>query len=301
MAKRVLITGGAGFLGHHLALRAAAEGFAVTVADDLSRGTHTVGPFDLLRVDVNDAAAAARLPGADLVVHCAALCGVDPCHRRPKRVLEDFHGTWNVAHHAVACGAERLVFFSSSEVYGPRAEWAREDDDLVLWGPEQPRTNYALSKLMGEALLRTLPIPSVAIRPFSVFGGDQIGPGVVRNFLGWALAGEPLLVHEPGTAVRSLCHVDDFTDGCWRVMTRPLRHAVYNLGNPANTLSVHAIAEAVVRATSSASPIRIVPATWPDKERVTPNIDRARDDLGFAPVISLDEGLRRIVADRIQR
>src|SRR5919204_2325279 len=110
--KRMLVTGGAGFLGSHIARRASAEGFDVEVFDDLSRGRWTEGPFRFTRGDVNVAGEVEALHRADVVVHCAALCGAEACVRRPQRVLEDYLGTHNICQYARRHRVERLVFLS---------------------------------------------------------------------------------------------------------------------------------------------------------------------------------------------
>src|SRR5919201_5183266 len=193
--KRMLVTGGAGFLGSHIAHRAAAEGFDVEVFDDLSRGRWTEGPFRFTRGDVNVAREVGVLAPADVVVHCAALCGAEACQRRPQRVLDDYLGTYNICRYARRHRVQRLVFLSTGEIYGPNAIGAREDDDVVLWDTHEPRAAYALSKLMGEALVRRLDVPHVIIRPFNVFGRRQLGPAVVRNFFERAVSGRPLQIY----------------------------------------------------------------------------------------------------------
>jgi UDP-glucose 4-epimerase len=292
MEERMLVTGGAGFLGSHIAERAAAEGYEVTVVDDLSRGTHAAGPFDFVRADVNVAAEVDALAPADAVVHCAALCGVEDCLARPRRVIEDFVGTRNVCRYATRHRVKRLVFLSSGEVYGKEALGIREDDDVLLWNSHEPRTGYALSKLMGEALIRTLEVPHVILRPFNVFGPGQIGPGVVRNFLERALQGEPLQIYNSGRELRAMCYVDDFIEGFFRALVAESPYAVYNLGNPFNAMTVRQIAETVLEVTGSNSGVEYVPKQYPDKRGVTANIDRAATSLGYRPRTSLADGLR---------
>jgi UDP-glucose 4-epimerase len=291
----MLVTGGAGFLGSHLVARAAAAGFEVVVVDDCSRGVVTSGPFDLIRADVTVAREVRALPRADVVVHAAALCGEQSCLARPDRVIEDFSGTSNVCDYAVRHDVERLVFLSSGEIYGSEAPDAREDDDVTLWNTDQTRTYYALSKLLGEARVRTLPMPTVVVRPFNVYGPGQNGEGAVRNFMAWASRSEPLQIYDDGTDVRCMCHVDDFVDGCFTAITSEARSPVYNIGNPSEPLTVREIASAVIAVTGSHSGFVYRPMGQTRKRFVTPNIDRARRELGYAPSISLAEGLRSML------
>jgi nucleoside-diphosphate-sugar epimerase len=299
MPLRMLVTGGAGFLGSHIVARAVAEGFEVTVVDDLSRGIFREGPFRFVRGDVNVAAVVDDLEPADVVVHCAAVCGVESCLADPRRVIDDFTGTENLCRYAERHAVERFVFLSSGEVYGADALGAGEDDDVRLWNVAQPRVNYALGKLLGEARVRTLTVPHLTIRPFNVFGPGQIGAGVVRNFMRWAGRGEPLQVYNRGREVRALCYVADFVDGLFAAMAAGERFPVYNLGNPHNAMTVTSIAAKVLEVSGSPSTLTFVPREYPDKRGVTPDIARAMATFGFSPTTSLDDGLRAMLAQPV--
>ena len=179
---KILITGGAGFLGSHLVDRMIAEGYEVTVFDDLSRGHIREGKYRFIQGNINSAESLTSLKPVDIVVHCAALCGVEKVVESPMQIIEDFIGTYNICKYAMTNKVSRFVFFSSGEIYGSDAVNVKEEDDVVLWNTHISRTSYALSKLMGESLVRATPIPYVIIRPFNVFGPRQIGMGVVNNF-----------------------------------------------------------------------------------------------------------------------
>ena len=229
------------------------------------------------------------------MLHCAALCGVEQVINDPRQTIDDFIGTYNICNFVKRHAVERFVFFSSGEIYGAYAVDAKEEDDVTLWNTQYPRTNYALAKLMGEALTRSLNLGTVVIRPFNVFGSRQIGTGVVRNFFDWARANEPLRVFNAGTELRAMCYIDDFVEGCWRAIIKDSPAPVYNIGNPANSMSVKEIAKTVIEVANSASPMTFVNKDYPDKSGVTPNIDLALRDLNFSPSVTLKQGLQRMI------
>ena len=295
--KTALVTGGAGFLGSHLVERMVAEGLAVTVVDDLSSGRHTDGDFRFIEADVNRETDLKRLESADIVVHCAALCGVERVINDPRQIIDDFIGTYNICNFVEQKPVQRFIFMSSGEIYGSEAVNAQEEDDVVLWNTHYTRTNYALAKLMGEALTRSLQLGSVIIRPFNVFGSRQTGTGVVRNFFRWACNNEPLQVFNTGSELRAMCYIDDFIEGCWQTIIRDTPALVYNIGNPDNMMSVNRIAETVIDVTGSNSPVHFVSKDYPDKKGVTPNIERARKDLAFHPSVSLSQGIRLMMTE----
>jgi UDP-glucose 4-epimerase len=293
--KKALVTGGAGFLGSHLVDRMVAEEFDVTVIDNLSRGIHTEGNFRFVEGDVNRERDLQSLDGVDIVVHCAALCGVEQVVNDPKRIIDDFIGTYNICEFVKDRQVDKFVFMSSGEIYGSEAINAKEDDDVVLWNTHHSRTNYALAKLMGEALTRSLQVQYNIIRPFNVFGIRQRGTGVVRNFYSWACSAEPLQVFNHGSELRAMCYIDDFIEGCWQAILRETPTGVYNIGNPYNTMTVNRIAQTVIDVTSSTSDIVYVEKDYIDKQGVTPNIDRAKNHLSYQPQVSLERGIKAMM------
>ena len=216
--SKILITGGVGFLGSHLVDRAVEEGFDVTVIDNLSRGNRTQGPFNFIKGDVNDPADVEKLEPADIVVHCAALCGVEKVITYPDQIIDDFIGTYNICRYAGKNNVSHLLFLSSGEIYGSNAINSHEENDVTLWNTHIQRTNYALSKLMGEAIVRTQQVPFTIIRPFNVFGPRQTGSGVVNNFFRRAIKNRPLEIYNTGQELRAMCYIDDFIQGCFNAV-----------------------------------------------------------------------------------
>ena len=306
MGERILITGGAGFLGSALAGRLC-ERCAVVVLDVLKRNAlqHTGlverGCVTLIRGDVLDAkSVAAALRGCQRVVHMASVAGVSAVEADPVGTVKTaVLGTANLLQ---ACrelpGLKRVVILSSSEVYGPRARDVGEDDAALPAGATQARWSYAKGKLAAERLAlachRRYDLPVTVVRPFNVYGPAQVGEGAVHTFVTRALSGLPLQVYNGGRQVRAWCYVDDLVDGLSRVLHDDQAVGrVFNLGNPDQALTVQALAEQVVRLSGRGSKILPVVRPGPDVQVRTPDISRARELLNFAPCVGLEEGLRR--------
>lgn len=306
--KRVLLAGGAGFIGSHLA-RALAPDNEVFVVDNLYRQSGRPAWLDslpglrFLHRDVRELAALrAFLPG-DLthVVDLAAVAGVLTVLSAPalatRSNLEASLAVMDLA--AGLRSLEHLVYFSSSEVYGAAALGVAEDELRLQLRLDEPRWTYAISKLWAEALLfqlrRETGLPVTIVRPFNVYGPGQLGESAVHVFAHEALAGRPLRVRGPGTQRRAWCFVDDFLAGLMRVLeNRPLGLAI-NLGNPAAVCSVRELAELIRAAAGSRSPIEQANPVCEDVAVRVPDIGRAAA-LGFAPRVGLAEGLARTVA-----
>jgi nucleoside-diphosphate-sugar epimerase len=304
--KEILLTGGAGFIGTSLAA-ALCGGNRVRILDNfhrdaLSRTDLAQHPnVSVLRGDVCDPAAVARaMEGVTHVVHLAAIAGVDTVLRNPVRTMEvAIEGTFNVLREARKQPAiERVIDFSTSEVFGVYAYKVGEGDVTALGAVGEARWTYAVSKLATEHLAhnywKTYGLPTCSIRPFNIFGPNQVGEGAIHQFIVRALKGEPLPVHNEGDQIRSWCYIDDIVDGILLCLTRPEAIGeAFNIGNPRNTLTIHQLARTVVRLAGSAS--SVVHEPWPQKdvELRIPNIDKARRLLGYEPRIDLETGLAR--------
>ena len=134
----------------------------------------------------------------------------------------------------------------------------------------------------------------VTLRPFNIYGPNQVGVGAIHNFVKRAIAGDELVVHEDGSQVRAWCYIDDFVDGLMLCLEKPEAIGnVFNIGNPRSSLTVLALAEAVVRVLGANSKIEFTPREGADVDLRIPSIEKARKLLGFEPKIELDEGIRR--------
>lgn len=312
-----LITGGAGFIGSHLAEHLLRAGERVLVADDLSSGDlrnlprhRSAEALEFFRVSVCDESAMRRLvERADRVFHLAAAVGVKLIVTDPFKVFEaNVTGTATVLEICARLG--RPVFVaSSSEVYGKsQAIPYAEDADIVLGSTSRSRWSYACSKAMGEFLARAHfsrhGLPVVIARVFNTAGPRQTGRYgmVVPRFIAQALSGEPITVYGDGSQSRCFCHVHDLVAAAVRLLeTRAAHGEVVNLGGD-EPITIGALAERVRAITGSGSEIVHVPfeqayeAGFEDMHARRPDLGKARELIGFSPRRRLDDILEDAIA-----
>jgi UDP-glucose 4-epimerase len=308
--KRIFITGGAGFIATTLA-RTLVDRNEVVALDNLHRdalsatdlGDHP--NFTLHQADVLDVDAVRELAhGATHIVHCAAIAGVDTVLESPVRTMRvNLIGTYNVLEAAVATQrtVERVVDFSTSEVFGTHAYNVKEGHVSTIGSVGEARWTYAVSKLAGEHLAHAyhdeLGLPTVTVRPFNVYGPGQIGGGAIRAFIENALAGNDLTVRGDGSQIRAWCYVDDMVEAVRLCLEHP--NAVgqsYNIGNPRSAVTIFDLAQRVKRLTGCRGDIVFAPLEYADVELRIPNVEKAREDIGFEAKVELDEGLERTIA-----
>ena len=313
---RALITGGAGFVGSHLAEHLLAHGHEVLILDNLSTGSieniaHLKGRagFDYTIDSVSNGPLVAELiDGSDVVFHLAAAVGVKLIVEQPVHTIEtNVHGTEVVLKHASK--KKKLVFIAStSEVYGKSAAVPfREDADLVLGPTEKHRWAYACSKLLDEFLAlaywKERKLPVVIVRLFNTVGPRQTGQYgmVLPNFVRQALAGEPITVFGDGTQTRSFTYVGDVVGALVKLAQEPRSIGqVFNIGNT-EEIGITALAERVRALTGSRSAIRYIPydeayeAGFEDMPRRVPDITKIRQLIGFEPRVELEEIIHRVV------
>jgi UDP-glucose 4-epimerase len=308
--KRIFVTGGAGFIATTLARRLVEENEIVAL-DNLHRdalsGTDLADHPNLTFVqgDVLDAALVRDLArGATHVVHAAAIAGVDTVLESPVRTMRvNLIGTYNVleAAQATSDSLERLVDFSTSEVFGTQAYNVREGHVTTTGSVGEARWTYAVSKLAGEHMARAyhdeFRLPTVTLRPFNVYGPGQIGGGAIRAFIETALEGADLVVHGDGSQIRAWCYVDDMVDALLLCLERPeaVGHT-FNVGNARSTVTIFDLAHRVKRLTGAPCEIVFQPLHYTDVEIRIPNVDKARELLGFEAQVDLDDGLARTIA-----
>jgi nucleoside-diphosphate-sugar epimerase len=305
--RRVLITGGAGFIGSHLAERLVKHN-DVVVFDNFRRDALTASGLGdhprikIIRGDVLDAAGlAAAMDGCDAVVHMASIAGVDTVLKNPVLTMRvAMRGTENALEAARAGGVKRFIDFSTSEVFGRYAYHVTEFDSTTLGAVGEARWTYAVAKLATEHLAlsycKELGLPTCSIRPFNIYGPRQVGEGAIHHFIRRALAGEPLVVHNEGAQIRAWCYIDDIVDAIFLALERDqaIGHA-FNIGNARSTVTIYNLAREIIRLSSSRSTIEFKP--WPhvDVEIRVPAVDKARDLLGFHAKVDLEEGLLRTI------
>ncbi len=308
--KRIFITGGAGFIGTTLAHQLV-DANEVVAFDNLHRdalsgtGLAEHPNFTFHHADVLDAdAVRERARGATHVVHCAGIAGVDTVRESPVRTMRvNLIGTYNVLEAALATlgTLERLVDFSTSEVFGQQAINAREGNVTTIGSVGEARWTYAVSKLAGEhfahAFHDELGLPTVTVRPFNVYGPGQIGGGAIRAFIEAALAGDDLTIHGDGSQIRAWCYVDDMVDAVLLCLERD--EAVgqsFNVGNARSTVTIYHLAKRIKELTGCPGEVVFRPLHYADVEIRIPNVEKARELLGFEAKIDLDEGLERTIA-----
>jgi UDP-glucose 4-epimerase len=312
---RALITGGAGFIGSHLAEHLLARGDEVLVLDNLSTGSienivHLKGHpgFDYTIDSVSNGPLVAELiDRSDVVFHLAAAVGVKLIVEQPVHTIEtNVHGTEVVLKHASK--KKKLVFIAStSEVYGKSTDVPfREDADLVLGPTAKHRWAYACSKLLDEFLAlaywKERKLPVVVVRLFNTVGPRQTGQYgmVLPTFVRQALTGEPITVFGDGSQSRSFTYVGDVVDALTKLAGEPRAVGeVFNIGGT-DEVGIGELAERVRTLTDSRSPIRFVPydeayeAGFEDMPRRVPDIDKVRRLIGFEPRVSLNDMIRRV-------
>jgi UDP-glucose 4-epimerase len=313
--KRIFITGGAGFIGTTLARRLV-DANDVVAMDNLHRdalsGTDLAEHpnFTLFHGDVLDASRVAELArGATHIVHAAAIAGVDTVLASPVRTMRvNVIGTYNVLEAALATQdtVERLIEFSTSEVFGSYAFKVDEQTMTTQGSVGEARWTYAVSKLAGEHMSHAyhdeLGLPTVSVRPFNVFGPGQIGGGAIRAFIEAALAGDDLVIHGDGSQIRAWCYVEDMVEALLLSLEHP--NAVgesFNVGNARSAVTIWDLAQRVKRLTQCPGEIRFQPLHYTDVELRIPNVEKARALLGFEAKVELDEGLERTIAWYRQR
>ncbi|HMF99402.1 MAG TPA: NAD-dependent epimerase/dehydratase family protein [Vicinamibacterales bacterium] len=305
--KRVCITGGAGFIGSHLAEQLIADN-EVVVYDNLHRNAIQFAHLDghpnltFIKGDVMDAEAARRaIAGCHVVIHCAAIAGVYSVDRNAVTTIEvNLLGTNSVVRAALATGVERFVEFSTSEVYGPFIHKGKEDDLTTIGPVGENRWVYAASKLASEHLsfahYKEDGLPLTIVRPFNVYGPRQVGDGAIRGMTLQALQHAPITLYNDGTQIRAWCFVEDFVDGVLRCAEQPVAVGqAFNLGNPQGTITNFELANMIIRLTNSKSEIVFKPHPGPEVDLRVPSIEKAMTLLGYLPKVSLEAGLRRTI------
>jgi UDP-glucose 4-epimerase len=313
---RVLITGGAGFVGSHLSEALLDRGDEVFILDNLSTGSienvmHLKSnPRFHYTIDSvsNEPVLAELIDRCDIVAHLAAAVGVKLIVEQPVHTIEtNVHGTEVVLKHANK--KKKLVLIAStSEVYGKSTDVPfREDADLVLGATVKHRWAYACSKMIDEFLAlaywKERKLPVIVVRLFNTVGPRQTGQYgmVIPNFVRQALAGQPITVFGDGTQSRSFTYVGDVVKAMLALIDEPRAIGqVFNIGN-GKEISIRELAEKVKQMTGSKSEIVMVPydkayeAGFEDMARRVPDIGRIQALVGYTPTVELDETLSRVI------
>ncbi|MCA9535526.1 MAG: NAD-dependent epimerase/dehydratase family protein [Myxococcales bacterium] len=306
---KILITGGAGFIGTALTARLA-DNNKIRILDTLRRNALSAAGLDqhpnveLVQGDVQDRASVdAAVAGMDYVIHMASIAGVDTVLKNPVPTMEiSLEGTMNALRAAREHGQiKRFIDFSTSEVFGSFAFRVREADVTSLGAVGEARWTYAVSKLATEHLAhnyyKQFGLPTCAIRPFNIYGPGQVGGGAIHAFVVRALKGEPIQIHNEGDQIRAWCYIDDIVDAIVLAMTRD--EAVgetFNIGNARSSVTIYHLAKLVVQIAGSQSPLEFVEWDFADVELRIPDIVKAEKLLGFRAKVDLETGIERTLA-----
>ncbi len=313
---KALITGGAGFIGSHLAERLLRDGHEVAVLDNLSTGSidnishlkTTPGFSYAIDSVTNESLLAEMIDRSDVVFHLAAAVGVKLIVEQPVHTIEtNVHGTEVVLKHANK--KKKLVFIAStSEVYGKSTDVPfREGAELVLGATVKHRWAYACSKLIDEFLAlaywKERKLPVIIVRLFNTVGPRQTGQYgmVLPTFVRQALAGQPITVFGDGKQTRSFTYVGDVVEALLKLATEPRAvGGVFNIGNT-DEVSIRELAERVKTLSGSQSSIQYVPydeayeAGFEDMPRRVPDISKIRSLIGYEPKLELNAIIKTVI------
>ncbi|MCK5146666.1 GDP-mannose 4,6-dehydratase [bacterium] len=313
---KILVTGGAGFIGSHLCERLLDQEHELFVVDDLSTGRYenisslvANERFHFIVDSILNSSTLERLMiNCDLVYHLAASVGVKRIVERPVETIET-----NVlgSHTVLSLAAKyhrKVILFSTSEVYGKNSQLPFNEEADCVFGPTtKSRWSYgctkALDEFLGLAYHKEMGLPIVIVRVFNMVGPRQSGQYgmVVPNFVRQALRNQPITVFGDGTQTRCFTYVMDLIEGLTRLQDRPDANGqIYNIGST-ESISILDLAKTVKKATSSKSEIIFIPYDkayeegFEDMQRRKPDISKIHATVGYKPSTSLDESLAKII------
>lgn len=317
--SRVLISGGAGFIGSHLADALLAQNDSVVLLDDLSTGRltnveHLVGRSDvefvlgsILNADLVDSI----VSRVDVVYHLAAAVGVELIVEKPlQSLMTNIRGSEIVFEKAHKHGT-RVLVTSTSEIYGKNtSDRLSEEDDRILGSPLKSRWSYSEAKAIDEILAYTYwrekGLETVIVRLFNTVGPRQTGSYgmVIPRFVSQALRNDPITVYGSGKQTRCFCYVGDVVNGMVDLCNHPEAFGrVFNLGG-SEEISMKELAERIITASGSSSRIDYIPYDvayeegFEDMQRRVPDTTRAHDLIGFQPTVGLDEIIRLVIDEQ---
>lgn len=302
--KTIFITGGAGFIGSTLAVKLSPFN-QIILYDNLWRNTlkyiqqSKKKNIEFIEGDVLDYDKVLKaIEDAHIVVHAAAIAGVDTVIKNPVKTMEvNLIGTANVLRAAKENKVrDRFLDFSTSEIFGSMAYRVSEDTQAVSGSAGEARWIYAVSKLAGEhlthAYYKQYNLPTVTIRPFNVYGPGQTGEGALQIFIKRAIKNEDIFIYGDGTQIRAWCYVGDMIEGLLLALEKPKAIGQsFNIGNARAVTTIYGLAQTVCRVLNSKSRIIFKKPLSADIELRIPETHKAWEVLGFKAKVGLEEGI----------
>lgn len=312
--KKIFITGGAGFIGSTLAEILITDNQLIIYdnfkRDALSGKLFTSNPkLKIIRGDIlNYDKLFQAMRGVDYIIHCAAIAGIDTVIEHPSETLRvNLIGIANVLEAAKNIKQlNRIVVFSTSEVFGEKAFNSKEDDSAIIGTAGEARWVYAVSKLAGEhfaqAYYQEFGLPVVSVRPFNVYGPGQVGESAMQKFIQNAISNKDIEIYGDGTQIRAWCYIDDFVSGLMRCLDKPkVVGESFNIGNARDIVTIYGLAKTICRVLKSESKILFKPPLSVDVDLRIPSINKAKKILNFQAKVDLEEGIQRTAAWFLQR
>lgn len=309
--KKILLTGGAGFIGSRLSMELLKNN-ELMIYDNLRRdsikNTTLVNNknLKLVRGDILDFSCLKKVVDKfkpHIIIHLAAIAGIDTVIKEPVNTMKvNMIGTANIleAVKEYSKSIERFIDFSTSEVFGSYAYKVSEKSTTNLEPVGEARWTYSVSKLAGEHLTNSYykeyGLKTVTVRPFNIYGPGQVGEGAIHQFVIRAIRNETMEIHGDGDQIRSWCYIDDFIDGIKLCLENDKAIGnSFNIGNPKGTITIGMLAQLIKQISNSKSKIIYVPKNYEDVELRVPSIEKAVSLLGFKPKYDLMSGLSKTI------
>lgn len=300
------MTGGAGFLGSHLVGRLLKEGFKVKVFDNSWRGSkrnlgELLNHIEFIEGDIRDFNAVRNaIKNTDVIYHLASVQGTKHFYLNPDLALEvGLIGNMNVAKAAVEAKVKRIIFTSSSEVYGiPEYIPTDESHPMIIPDIKNPRWSYAIQKIAGEGIFlnygRKFGFTTTIVRIHNAYGPKMGWNHVIPEFIKRIVLNETFTVQGKGTETRSFCFIDDIIEGIFLSATKEEgKNEIFNIGNPKEEVSINQLVESLSKICGKNLNSVYVESPEGSTEKRKPDISKASKLIGYKPRVNLDRGLKK--------
>jgi nucleoside-diphosphate-sugar epimerase len=304
---KIHVTGGAGFIGSRLVQRLVEIGHEVTVFDNISRGAvdkleAVLDEIEFIQGDIRDYdALETAIEAPDIIYHLAAVNGTKNFYDRPVDVMDiNIKGVQNITEIAAETECSRLVFASSSEVYGYPTEFPTDEGHVLqIMDPGNSRFSYAGSKIIGEQYvinrLKNTQVDYAILRPHNIYGEAMGEDHVIPEFIEQVVTDKPFTIYGDGKQTRSFCYISDAIDGFRLAGTEPAAaNGIYNIGTQ-NEITINELADRLFDIAGESPNVEHVESEELEgsTRRRQPDISKIRTELGYEPEVTLDKGLRK--------